>query len=169
MGRPIVPLSRKKTKSLSPYPFVLGQGQEQKSQDKLLCLGRSRDKIITSLAKKEVKNCQKKCLSKVVIFSLIFLLSHGTGQTLKILARPGARFWACPVVLLSRDNEGTSVPLSQKVALFCPVGNIKRAFLHRHNPCSTVKVLKKNTYVQWTENGIWRWGCQAFAHQSTKS
>ena len=30
-------------------------------------------------------------------------------------SRPLARFLACPVVFLSRDNEGTSVPLSQQV------------------------------------------------------
>ena len=38
-------------------------------------------------------------------------------------SRPLAKFLACPVVPLSRDNEGTSVPLSQKVSLSCPVGN----------------------------------------------
>ena len=38
-------------------------------------------------------------------------------------SRPLARFLACPVVPLSRDNEGTSVPLSRKVALSRPVGN----------------------------------------------
>jgi hypothetical protein len=38
-------------------------------------------------------------------------------------SRPVARFWACPVVPLSRDNKGSSVPLSQKVALSRPVGN----------------------------------------------
>ena len=36
---------------------------------------------------------------------------------------PLARFLACPVVPLSRDNEGTSVLLSRKVALFRPVEN----------------------------------------------
>ena len=30
---------------------------------------------------------------------------------------------ACPVVPLSQDNKGTSVPLSQKIALSRPVGN----------------------------------------------
>ena len=35
---------------------------------------------------------------------------------------PMSRFWACPVVPLSGDNDGTSVPLSQKVALSRPVG-----------------------------------------------
>ena len=44
-GRPIVPLSRDKNISLSRCPFVPGQGQEQKSRDKLLCPGTSRDKI----------------------------------------------------------------------------------------------------------------------------
>ena len=34
-------------------------------------------------------------------------------------SRPLARFLGCPVVPLSRDNEGTSVPLSGKV--HCPV------------------------------------------------
>ena len=38
-------------------------------------------------------------------------------------SRPLARFLACPVVPLSRDNEGTSVPLSRKVALSRPVRN----------------------------------------------
>ena len=38
-------------------------------------------------------------------------------------SRPLARFLACPIVPLSRDNEGTSVPLSRKVALSRPVGN----------------------------------------------
>ena len=38
-------------------------------------------------------------------------------------SHPMARFWAFPVVPLSQDNEGTSVPLSQKNALSCPVGN----------------------------------------------
>jgi hypothetical protein len=38
-------------------------------------------------------------------------------------SRPLARFLACPVVPLFWDNEGTSVPLSQKVALSRSVGN----------------------------------------------
>ena len=38
-------------------------------------------------------------------------------------SRPLARFLACPVVPLYRDDEGTFVPLSQKVALSCPLGN----------------------------------------------
>ena len=33
------------------------------------------------------------------------------------------RFLACPIVPLSQDKEETSVPLSQKVALSCPVEN----------------------------------------------
>ena len=47
----------------------------------------------------------------------------GTGQAVKILSRPVARFSACPVVPLSRDKEGISVPLSRQVALSRPVGN----------------------------------------------
>ena len=38
-------------------------------------------------------------------------------------SRPLARFLACPVVPLSRDNKGASVPLSRKVELSRPVGN----------------------------------------------
>ena len=38
-------------------------------------------------------------------------------------SHPVARFWACPVVPLSWDNEETSVPLSRKVVLSQPVGN----------------------------------------------
>ena len=38
MGRPIVPLSRNKEMFLSRCPFVLGQGQEEKSRDKITFL-----------------------------------------------------------------------------------------------------------------------------------
>ena len=38
-------------------------------------------------------------------------------------SRPLARFLACPVVPLSWDNDGISVPLSRKVSLSRPVGN----------------------------------------------
>ena len=38
-GRPVVPLSGNKNISLSHRPSVPGQGQEQKSRDKLLCTG----------------------------------------------------------------------------------------------------------------------------------
>ena len=38
-------------------------------------------------------------------------------------SRPVARFWACPVVPLSRDKKVLPVPLSQKVSLSRPVGN----------------------------------------------
>ena len=44
-GRPVIPLSRDKKKLLSRCPIVLGQGQEQIFQDKLLCGKTSRDKI----------------------------------------------------------------------------------------------------------------------------
>ena len=37
--------------------------------------------------------------------------------------QPLVRFWACPIVPLSRDNEWTSVPLFQKVALSCSIWN----------------------------------------------
>ena len=40
-------------------------------------------------------------------------------------SRPLAKFLACPVVPSSRDNDGTSVPLSRKVSLSRPVGNTK--------------------------------------------
>ena len=41
----------------------------------------------------------------------------------KIPSRPVAKFWACPVVPLSRDKEEISVSLSRKVTLSRPVGN----------------------------------------------
>ena len=37
--------------------------------------------------------------------------------------QPVARFSACPIVPLSRDNERASVPLSRKVTLSHLVGN----------------------------------------------
>ena len=47
----------------------------------------------------------------------------GTSCQNPVPSRPVAKFWACPVVPLSWDNEGISVPLSRKVAPSRPVGN----------------------------------------------
>ena len=47
----------------------------------------------------------------------------GTSCQNPVPSRPVAKFWACPVVPLSRDKEEISVPLSRKVALSRPVGN----------------------------------------------
>ena len=44
-------------------------------------------------------------------------------------SRPLARFLACPVVPLSRDNDGTSVPLSRQVSLSRPVGNASANYI----------------------------------------
>ena len=75
-------------------------------------------------------------------FLLCPVLSHVPSRILAVPAwpvpdfgcpgpsRPLARFLACPVVPLSRDNDETSVPLSRKVALSRPVGN---ASLNRVN------------------------------------
>ena len=65
-------------------------------------------------------------VSRSVILHLVIVPGRpGTGRDSmsKIPSRPVARFWACPVVPLSRDNEETSVPLSRKVPLSRPVGN----------------------------------------------
>ena len=43
-------------------------------------------------------------------------------------SHPVTRFWACPVVPLSRDKEVTSVPLSRKITLSRPVGNPRTLF-----------------------------------------
>ena len=51
-GGPVVPLSRDKKVSLSRCPFVPGQGQEQMSQDKLLCPGTSQNKMNFKISKK---------------------------------------------------------------------------------------------------------------------
>jgi hypothetical protein len=60
-GRPVVPLSGNKNISLSHRPSVPGQGQEQKSRDKLLCTGTSRDKItFPKKTKKQEKDVLKK-------------------------------------------------------------------------------------------------------------
>ena len=50
----------------------------------------------------------------------------GTGQPVKNPVPSRGKILSlsrCPVVPLSRDNEGSSVLLSQKVALSRPVGN----------------------------------------------
>ena len=71
---------------------------------------------------------KEKILKKGIFFSdsffsyflkyfLPILLSRdvpGRDSLFEIPSRPVARFRACPVVPLSRNNEGTSVPLSQK-------------------------------------------------------
>ena len=99
--------------------------------------------ITTWLAKKmskKVKNCI--FLSKFVIFLLFFSYVPRLvpQQAVKIqpipscipsqistscpgLSHPVARFWPFPVVPLSQDNEGTSVPLSWKAALSHLFGN----------------------------------------------
>ena len=66
-------------------------------------------------------------------FLLCPVLSRVPSRILAVPARPEfgcpgpshplARFLPCPVVPLSWDDEGNSVPLSRKVALFRPVGN----------------------------------------------
>ena len=68
-------------------------------------------------------------------FLLCLVLSRVSSRFLAVLARPVpdfscpdpsrplARFLACPVVPLSWDNDGISVPLSRKVSLSRPVGN----------------------------------------------
>ena len=61
-------------------------------------------------------------------FLLCPVLSHVPFQILAVPAPPGpsrplVRFLACPVVPLTRDNDGTSVPLSRKTALSHPIGN----------------------------------------------
>ena len=97
---------------LSRCPCVPGQVQDQKSWDKLLYPGTSRDKIHT------LPDCQKIVKNNFLTYFLFFLLSRvlsGTGrdrmskscpglsrlvpwQDVKITARPVARFWACPFV-----------------------------------------------------------------------
>ena len=73
----------------------------------------------------ETENHRKNSI--LLMFFLSFLSRgtsrDGTGQAVKIPSRPMAKFWACPVVPLSRDKEEISVPLSRKVALSRPVGN----------------------------------------------
>ena len=98
---------------LSRCPFVLGQGQKQKSRDKPLWPETSWDKINTWLAKK-VKNCQK--ISNFLIFSK----QDWKGNQNPFPARPMSKshpslckilsFSCCPFVL---GHERTSVPLSR--------------------------------------------------------
>ena len=47
----------------------------------------------------------------------------GTSCQNPVPSRPVAKFWACPVVPLSRDKEEIAVPFSRKVALSRSVGN----------------------------------------------
>ena len=71
-GRPVVPLSWDKNISLSRCPFVPGQGQEQKSRNKLPCPGTSRDNITypkkTKKQEKEVLKQEKEVLKQERMF-----------------------------------------------------------------------------------------------------
>ena len=91
-----------------------------------------RDKITTWLSKKMQKNV--KIVKKMYFFPsvpqhgislqnpVLDCLGLSLGKMSKSL--PGtARFWACPIVPLSWDNERTSVPLSHGTRKSGPVGN----------------------------------------------
>ena len=109
-----------------------GQQQQQKKPGTIFSVLRRPGTKPLSDWQTNVKNCN--------LFTLFSLLSHGCIPGIaetgcqnpvparpvgkwqnSVLARSVARFWACPVVPLSRDNEGTYFPLSQKVALSRPV------------------------------------------------
>ena len=130
---------------LSRCPFVPGQGQVQKSRDKLFCPRTNRGKKIS-----KQKKINLKTKSKIVIFLFFFSFCtvavpgySGTGRDRlskscpapsrdKISkSRPGPfrgkilSLSHCP---LSRDKEGTSVPLSlcpgtmKGLLSLCPAG-----------------------------------------------
>ena len=75
MGRSVAPLSQDKDIFLSRCPFGPGRGQEQTSQDKLLCPGTSQDKMNFYLS-----NCTKFFLEKMtripVLESPFLVLEH---------------------------------------------------------------------------------------------
>ena len=113
MGRPVVPLSRDKIKSCPGVPLYQKKGRSK-------CLG-TKSSVLEHLF--PVLECT---------FLLCPVLSRIPSQILAVPARPVpnfdcpglssplARFSACPIVPLPRDNKGTSVPLSRKVALSRP-------------------------------------------------
>ena len=77
-GRPVVPLSQDKKISLSHCPFVPGQGQEQKSWEKLLCPGMSREVLGQNYLPKNIK---KQEIWSFFFENFEFILSRdGPGQ-----------------------------------------------------------------------------------------
>ena len=71
------------------------------------------------------------------------------GQLVKIPSHPMARFWACPVVPLSRDNDETSVPLSRKAALSRSVGNT----IYEPGKTTLIILVEKTL----TLTALWKW------------
>ena len=119
---------------LSWCPFVPGQGQQQKSLDKLLCL-KSPGKKRLHIYLIDLKIFRKSFMFQnfIVLFQKIlsyFQMSHfvmrdGT-DCRNLVPRPlfNQDRLSCPVawqdfqlVHLSQDNEGTSVALPRKVGL----------------------------------------------------
>ena len=67
-GRPVVPLSQDKKISFSHCSFVPGQGQEQKSWEKLLCPGMSREVLGQNYLPKNIKKQEKDILKQKRMF-----------------------------------------------------------------------------------------------------
>ena len=104
-----------KTNFLSRCPFAPGQGQEQMSWDKNLCPGTNFKKM----TRFPVLERHFPVLEHPFLLCSVPVFGYqGPSHP-----EPLTRFLACPVVPLSRDNEGTSVPLSHKVAMSHPVWN----------------------------------------------
>ena len=121
---------------LSRCPFVLGQ-KSFLFPLSLCPRTRAAAKILRQTPLSRMigkKKSQKK--SNIVLLSLCpWIFQDGTGCQNPVQARfvakcqnpvPAcsvARFWACPVVPLSRDNKGTSVLLSHGPRKSRPIGN----------------------------------------------
>ena len=126
--------------------FETGKGRSKTGKEVL-----KQEKDVLKQKKYVQKQDDEENSEKNPIFSMHFLsfLSRGksrdgTGQAVKIPSCPVARFWVCPVVPLSRDNEETSVPVSQKVALSRPVGN---ATVDTHVQKSPPKILQLKVLI----------------------
>ena len=107
MGRPVVPLSRDKKISCPGVPLVLGQGQEQMSQDKHLCSRTSRDKITfpKEHKKQEIWSFFKK--------NLIYFVPGQRSLSRDICSCPcpGTKGHRDKKIFLSRDKGTTGRPV----------------------------------------------------------
>ena len=102
--------------------FFLVPGQRDNGTSSKFCHGTGRDGILTACpvpSRDTITSCFRTSFSALSRFVPARPVpDFGCPDP----SRPLARFLACPVVPLSRDNDGTSVPLSRKVSLSCPDG-----------------------------------------------
>ena len=102
---------------LVPWPFVLGQGQEKNSGTQSLS------------PPKKPKNRVRSSKTRKYVLRQDIPVPHPVPDFDRLSC---GKIWSLSRCPFSWDNEGTSVPLSQKVALFRPIAQWLATVLWRH-------------------------------------